>query len=263
MCNTGKCRNYSLLMFSFFNKIQNSQQGRGLHGWGTALWGGAGVLAGSEPTLHPGNKGAGSLAGSRNMSPNSDQGKGLFPLLSTYLEIIYSFLHPQCREPWIKWSLLRAELSRQWGTPLQKATSSRLCSASRTEALRGSRVANRELIKQRQACQSGEWENRCQLEHKGFSMDANENISPEKVRQWDRLPREVTQPSSEEVFKIQQERAQKALIHLTAPQTTLAFSRRLEWRSPELSPIHPHSNVWAKIQNLRGFSQDCTCRLVA
>lgn len=43
------------------------------------------------------------------------------------------------------------------------------------------------------------------MKHKQFSLDTREKHLPgEKVRHWERLPREVTQPSSEEVFKIEQ-----------------------------------------------------------
>lgn len=66
-------------------------------------------------------------------------------------------------------------------------------------------------------------------------MDVSEKISPQKVSGTG-CP-EVTQPSSEEFFKIQQGRAQIAFIHLAEPQTIPGLSKGLEWRCPELSPL--------------------------
>lgn len=74
-----------------------------------------------------------------------------------------------------------------------------------------------------------------------------------------RLPREVTQPSSEEVFKIQWGPAQIALIHLTGPQAIPALSRRLEWRCPESLPVRVST---FKCVSTDTKPQDCACRLV-
>lgn len=131
MCTTGKYRNYSQFCSASCNKSQNSQPGQG-----------SARLGSSSLRRHrrPGRQWAEHKPQScwqphreQAHEPNQQSRKGIFPFPQHLLDIIYSFLHPSA-ESFEK----RAQGSSvwTWGTSLQKAKTSKLCSARGELALR-------------------------------------------------------------------------------------------------------------------------------